>query len=196
MELNRFCDCVMKLMKSLLLIQSLSPIALLMLLKIVPFSEIWDKPKTFWAYLSNNLCFSVLFVLFVVWLLLSVFGWVYIRSFNKIEFEKKDVSISKLEEDKESGLNFFMTFLLPLVIDDVAAINGFLVFICLFVGVIVLLAKTTLFYKNPVLILLGYRMFNFKIDGVDKIGICTKVKEIGIIKYSTISDGVVFFKMV
>ena len=186
----------MKLMKLLLLIQSLSPIALLMLLKIIPFSEIWDESRTFWMYFSRNLCFSLLLVFFVIWLLLSVFGWIYTRSFNKIEFDVKDISVCNLEEDKESGLNFFMTILLPLLIDDVGMINGFLVFVFLFVGVVILLAKTTLFYKNPVLMLLGYRLFYFQIDGVDKIGICTKVKETNIIKYSTISDNVVFFKMV
>ena len=186
----------MKLMKTLLLIQSLSPIALLMLLKIVPFSESWDESNPFWMYFSNNLCFSVLLVFFVIWLLLSVFGWIYIRSFNKIEYDAKDISVNNLEEDKESGLNFFMTFLLPLVIDDVVAINGFLVFVFLFVGVVILLAKTTLFYKNPVLILLGYRLYYFQIGNANKIGICTKVKKTNVIKYSTISDNVVLFKMV
>lgn len=185
-------------MKYLLLIQSLSPIALLMLLKIFPFSD-WNEPKfSFCSYCSNNFIFSVLLIIFAAWLLIALFSWLYLCSFNKIEYQLKNQTIDGLIEDKESSLNFFMTFLLPLVIDDVTQVNGFLVFVVSFIGVIYLLAKTTLFYKNPVLNLLGYRLFNIQLNESEVIGICAKYNESDKMKinYSEISKNVVFFKKI
>jgi hypothetical protein len=168
-----------------------------MLLKIFPYS-IWEEgsKKSFWDYCRGDGIFSTLFVLFVIWLLISIFSWVFIRSLNKIEYKFKNKTINSITEDKESGLNFFMTFLLPLVIDDVTKWKGFFVFMASFLGVVFLLAKTTLFYKNPVLSLLGYRFFNIQIQNTEVIGICPKYNKSGKIKinYTEISKNIIFFE--
>lgn len=187
----------MKPMKILLLIQSLSPIAILMLLKIFPYSIFENTSNiTFLSYCLSNFCFSFLLIIFVLWLIVAFFSWLYICSLKKIECEIKNRSINNLTEDKESGLNFFMTFLLPLVIDNVTEINGLLVFLASFIGVVYLLAKTTLFYKNPVLTLLGYKIFNIQLNGTEIIGICTKINNSDKMKinYTKISKDVVFFE--
>ena len=168
-----------------------------MLLKIFPFS-IWNESSkvSFCDYCENNVFFFILFILFIVWLLIAFFSWVYIHSFNKIEYKLKNKTINSITEDKESGLKFFVTFLLPLVIDDVTEWKGFFVFTALFLCIIFLLAKTTLFYKNPVLSLLGYRFFSINIKNTEVIGICPKYNKSDKMKinYTEISKNIIFFE--
>lgn len=68
-----------------------------------------------------------------------------------------------IDEDKrDSGASFVVTFILPLLIEDINTVRGMLVFGALLWLIIKLLTKSNLFYQNPVLILLGYECFAFK----------------------------------
>ena len=54
------------------------------------------------------------------------------------------------------------SFVLPLLFDDVGTLNGFIVFGLLLIMMVILLVKSNLFYQNPVLTILGYRVFEFQ----------------------------------
>lgn len=184
----------MKSLKRLLLLQSLSPIAFLMFIKEYPFELIGQKNIT--DIFQENILSTILLILLALWL----FGaWVsrhYLTSFYKIESEEKNQTIKITEEDKESSSEFFMTFLLPLVVDDVDKINGFCMFWIIIIMVAFLLSKTTLFYRNPVLTALGYKMYWLDQNGKKILGISSKKIEPGdfSIKYTPLSDDVFFFK--
>ena len=52
-------------------------------------------------------------------------------------------------------MNFFMTMIIPLLIDDVGTIQGAVTFLIIVVMMCALLSKTHLYYANPVLAILG-----------------------------------------
>ena len=56
-------------------------------------------------------------------------------------------------------MNFFMTMIIPLLIDDVGTIQGAVTFLIIVVMMCALLSKTHLYYANPVLAILGYRVY-------------------------------------
>lgn len=103
------------------------------------------------------------------------------------------------EEITDSGITFFMTFVLPLLLDDVETLKGFIIFTGILGLVIRLMWTTHLYYQNPILTLLGYRIYKFHfinpvIDGCkDKtmIAVCkTGIAEEKIVKWKYISDDV------
>ncbi|WP_141099857.1 hypothetical protein [Fibrobacter sp. UWB3] len=117
---------------------------------------------------------------------------------NKIQYETTNTTISHIKEDKEASPSFYATFLLPFLMNNYTGTNGLLVFTISFIGLIALLAKTTLFYNNPILSILGYRIYNFKKDGSDFIGICSQKLEKKTLKinYNKVSNNVVFFEVI
>ena len=65
----------------------------------------------------------------------------------------------KIEIDEQltdSGVAFFMTFVFPLLLDDLTTIRGFVLFMGILILVFLLLWKTNLYYQNPMLTILGY----------------------------------------
>ncbi len=186
----------MKKLRFLLLLQALSPIAVLMFFKTLPFENILKNGIEKTA--QENILLTVFICLLLLWLVVVVFCRMYFSSFGKMELDEKNRTAKKIEEDKESSLDFFMTFLLPLVIDDVDKINGFCVFWVSLIMVILLLRKTSLFYRNPVLAAFGYRMFWLEIEGTRKLGISTTIVENNELKinYTSLSEDVIFFKKV
>ncbi len=103
------------------------------------------------------------------------------------------------EEITDSGITFFMTFVLSLLPDDVETLKGFIIFTGILGLFIRLMWTTHLYYQNPILTLLGYRIYKFHfinpvIDGCkDKtmIAVCkTGIAEEKIVKWKYISDDV------
>ena len=62
----------------------------------------------------------------------------------------------------DSSATFLVTYVLPLLTDDVSTIRGLIVFLTMLVMVIVLLSRSNTFYQNPVLVAMKYRTFLFK----------------------------------
>ena len=63
--------------------------------------------------------------------------------------------------DQDVGITFFVTYILPLMMDDINTGRGFLIFLVLMCMMIKLLMSSNLYYQNPVLALMGYRIFHF-----------------------------------
>lgn len=64
-------------------------------------------------------------------------------------------------EKKDSGATFFVTFLLPLLVDDVSTLQRLISFVVLLAMVMYFLLQSNLYYQNPVLAALGYKVFEF-----------------------------------
>ncbi len=110
--------------------------------------------------------------------------------------EDDDIEVKSYTTDV--GVGFFMTFVLPLLLDNLGELQDLLVFILMITLVIILMWRTNLYYQNPVLTILGYKTFSFEINnpedirlkGNQYIGITKKFKGDGIIKYLYIADDV------
>jgi hypothetical protein len=105
------------------------------------------------------------------------------------------------EINNDNGATFLVTYVLPLLTDDVASLRGLTVFLTMLIMVIMLLSRSNTFYQNPVLAAMKYRTFSFKfmnpdsdITNADKvyIGITrgSPISEEIVIKRKYISDGV------
>ena len=99
----------------------------------------------------------------------------------------------------DSGVTFFMTYVLPMAMDDLDTWKGLVVFGILMAMLFSLMWKTNLYYQNPVLTVLGYEVFSFEFEttqlteynGKECIGITRGTINVGhSIKRQKISDNV------
>lgn len=65
-------------------------------------------------------------------------------------------------EKKDSGATFFVTFLLPLLVDDVSTPQSLISFVALIAMMMYFLMQSNLYYQNPVLAALRYKVFEFR----------------------------------
>ncbi|WP_418547183.1 hypothetical protein [Longicatena caecimuris] len=118
-------------------------------------------------------------------------------------FFKKSQSFGFQEEGKkividadvtENSVTFFVTYITPLVLDDIDKGRGFFSFITIAVLLILLIRNTNLYYQNPFLTILGYRSFYFHFEGEDGIEYIAITKgnfdKLKLIKRKRISDDV------
>lgn len=197
-------------LRNLLIMQSFLPLTILLILKHFKFSLL-KLIGAFFCKLGQGDFFVIyramshkdFLVLLVIigcafWLvrgLISISQFRNVQNANFIEGDK--IKISCFSSD--SGLIFFVTFIIPLVLDDIGQPNNFFVFNGLVLMVILLMQKSNLYYQNPVLTILGYTTFQFKFvdqngnfqNEKELVGITYgKLDERKIIKYQLISDNV------
>ena len=70
------------------------------------------------------------------------------------------------EEITDSGITFFMTFVLPLLPNDVETLKGFIIFTGYFRAVHPLDVDHPSVLQNPILTLLGYRIYKFHLHRI------------------------------
>ena len=148
---------------------------------------------------ENGLTLIILGVC-VLWILLAIAYYVSFAAFKWSDV-LSGYEIVDAEEREGAGLNFFLTLIVPLVIDDVGTIRGFLSFIVIMAIICLLLYQTNLFYANPVLAILGYHIYEFSFKanqsfGYQKcIGLCKgRIQEGQAIEYKVITEKVLYIK--
>ena len=179
--------------KTGLIILSLAPLFLLTLIKNFSFSNNLTDDE----YILNLIALIICSLLVIV----SIFIFCIFRKGHSYGYTE-GYTISEITEEKDAGLNFFLTYILPLLIDDLYHWQNFIVFVLILIITILLLSKTDLYYANPVLTILGYRVIKFKFDespseelSNEVIGICSMaIKHNKVIKFKTISGNVVCVK--
>ena len=152
----------------------------------------------FWEY---NKILLIVMAVCIIWIFLA--GWYYVM-FMAFKFtdKKSGYTIEIFDEDEEASLNFFMTMIIPLLIDDVGTIQGAVTFLIIVVMMCALLSKTHLYYANPVLAILGYRVYEvtFKSNPDFNNEVCLAVvkgrflKNPGTVEYKVINDTVLYMK--
>ena len=127
---------------------------------------------------------------------------VRVRSFSIFFLQKKpEFWLSRRREKividadvTENSVTFFVTYITPLVLDDIDKGRGFFSFITIAVLLILLIRNTNLYYQNPFLTILGYRSFYFHFEGEDGIEYIAITKgnfdKLKLIKRKRISDDV------
>lgn len=143
-----------------------------------------------------NLC------LLLIAIIASLYGAAAVTRFRNEEnwgFEDAGEKVKIIERITDSGLNFLMTFILPLIVDRIDSINNFILCVGLVVLVIILISKTNLYYQNPILILLGYKLYRIKFINAlreeckekEFIVIChAELDENKIVKWKYIADNI------
>lgn len=171
-----------KYLKWLLIIQSFLPLFLLVIIRCC--SKL--RGKLVWNFLSelfrgnfnvirtainhseiyatSLLCFCTIML---VCGLCVYFFFIKIQRFGFREEENKIIADADVTEN---SVAFFMTYITPLVMDDIDKDNGFWSFITIAALLILLMRNTNLYYQNPFLTILGYRSFYFHFDGEEGIG--------------------------
>lgn len=113
----------------------------------------------------NHPLFWDLIIVFVsvIWLLITVLVVFGFRGIQSSGFESMGENIVVHEDKKDVGISFLVSFVLPLLIDEVASLRDFIFFFTMLVLVLSLLIRSNLFYQNPILTLLGYKVCVFKV---------------------------------
>lgn len=169
-------------MKFKLMIISLSPLALLTIIKDFSFelpekvqdhnclvtviSKALHLPQsavefTLCEILLHNWVLCVVLLLCALWVLAAAYYFVSFQAFKWVD-RKSGYEIVAIEEKEDASLNFFLTLIIPLLMDDVATIQGALTFLLIVAAIFALLYRTKLFYANPILAMLGYRIYEFR----------------------------------
>ena len=188
-------------MKLKLMIQSLSPLALLTIIKNFKFITKNNSEDVFSAkeFISSNFILLLVLSFCVIWVILAIWFYIEFKAFQYTD-KKSGYDIIIKKEKSEDSLNFFLTLILPLLIDDIARWQGASVFFLVLFMICVLLYKTRLFYANPVLSILGYKAVEFEFSENSKV---SKKNLIGIyngkitnnnIMYKTITDTVYYIR--
>ena len=198
-----------------LITQSLSPVFALLIVRhfhcsyfhLVPrfFVELFKAPclaiETAW---NHELLGELIIVLLgLVWLICSIS---YISAFKGTQdhgFNSYGEKIKSIEEKRDAAASFLMTFILPLMIDELTTPQYWISYLIVILVVYAVLYQSNLYYQSPVLALLKYHVYEFEVlnpendpEGFrhDKtyIGITRgrKIADDAVIKWKHIADDV------
>ena len=149
------------------------------------------------AFLRQNIIILFVMLICSLWIILAIWCFVQFKAFHFTDKES-GYTVTSVHEDETAGLNFFITLIIPLLLDDVGSVQGALTFLIIVAMLCVLLARTNLFYANPVLALIGFRVYKFKfVDNSDFpqdcIGLCYGIMgENNSIEYKKITDSLLY----
>lgn len=177
-EIQKGGDCVPDnlLLKRKLIMQSFAPLFLILFVKyydcelfrlLILFAKILIQTPTvaFGKAIQHPMFITMLLEIFcLLWVLYSVYA---VRSFNasqRANFTSQGESLVNIEKIPDSGVTFFMTYVLPMAMDELNTGKGILVFGILMIMLFLLMWKTNLYYQNPVLTILGYEIFSFQFE--------------------------------
>lgn len=161
-----------KKLKRFLVLQSFCSLFLLIFIKHVGHSDLvlrflnglihgdWSVFGRAWK--SSYLGDVVITALCIIWFLITAVVALGFRNLQNSGYDHHGETIIIGSEKKDSGVTFLVTFVLPLLVEDVSTPRGFIFFIALLTMVIFLLMRSDLFYQNPVLVALHYKTFEFQ----------------------------------
>lgn len=168
-----------KSMKKKLIIQSFAPLFLILAIKNATwtlFPPLAGLAKSFktekWGVVPHILTHPlfltcILEIICIVWIIYALYS---IRSFQNLQtanFSSQGEKLEDMNQITDSGVTFFMTYVLPMVLDDIGTWKGFIVFTLLMAMLYALMWKTNLYYQNPVLTILGYHIVSFRFDSTE-----------------------------
>lgn len=189
-------------MKQKLIILSICPLFILTFIQHFP----WTKMKIVFSNLNNTNMIRQHLSLFIglsiclIWILASAVIYLNFKFFIKYDrtegFEVKDIV-----EEKEAGLMFFLTLILPLLVNEIEEVNGLISMIAIVAIIVLLLSKTNLYYQNPILAILNYRVYRFKfkensnVKDIEYIGIgFNEVTGENTVDYKMVKDNVMVLR--
>ena len=163
------------ILKRSLVLQSFAPLFILLTIKHIKLDTFWHLMVSFIKLFSDkglvavsiavkneNFGSFVIFIISLMWLLATFIIAIGFRGMQKSGFKSAGEQILIEDSPNDSGATFLVTYVLPLLTDDVSSIRGLIVFLVLLLMAIALLINSNTFYQNPVLSAMKYRTFTFK----------------------------------
>jgi hypothetical protein len=96
-------------------------------------------------------------------IVLTVLSYLAFGEVQTNTFENHGEKLIKVEEEREASAIFMMSFVLPLLVDDLSTPQKWLSYIAIVCIECLVLSKTNLYYKSPLLALFGYKVFSFQV---------------------------------
>lgn len=167
-------------LKAGLMLQSFAPLFLLLLIKSVNgtmprlirsfFGKLFKEGiSAFTTAIAHPAFWSfILTTISVVWIILACIIYLAYRGMQNSGFASKGEMISIVEKKQDVGVSFLVSYVLPLMVDDVQDLRAFVLLTVMLALVMSLLIRSNLFYQNPILALLGYKVFSFTITNPAK----------------------------
>lgn len=151
------------MMKKQLIVLSLSPLFLLTILQSFPVEKFGIVVNNVFnlEMILRHLPLYIGIWVCLIWIVASIIIFVKFIWFQQYD-NIGGYQIINVIEEKDAGLNFFLTLILPLLVNDITTWNGLLMMFFLVIIIICLLAKTNLYYQNPVLVILKYKVYKFE----------------------------------
>lgn len=201
-------------LKRCLVLQSFAPLFLLLFIKHLDIRLYLKLVRSFFELLANtgirafsiavnHISFGsfVISIISTIWLIITIAIALGFNGMQKAGFKSAGEQIIIKDSPNDSGATFLVTYVLPLLTDDVESVRGLIVFLTMLMMVVLLLTGSNTFYQNPVLSAMKYRTFSFKFLNPSNdiaypertyIGITYKmpIAEDAVIKRKYISDGV------
>ena len=158
-------------LKCKLIIQSFAPLFALILIKYFDchvltstkffFQKLFHGDFAVFCKVWSNQYFGAFFVtiLSVGWIISGLIAMWQFKDVQTSGFTDAGDTIAIEEELTESGITFFMTFVFPLLLDNLTTLRGFIMFSGILALVFLLMWKTNLYYQNPILTILGYKVY-------------------------------------
>ena len=154
--------------------QSLSPLFGVLLVRHVHcdfitligkfLNNVWINPKTTIIKALIHPRFGEMIIVFIsfFWVVSAYLSYIAFEEKQLAGFENKGDILIVLEEKKEVAASFLMTFILPLLIDDLSTPQNWISYIIILVIVCKVLYQSNMYYQSPVLAMIGYKSFTFK----------------------------------
>ena len=159
------------ILKRRLILQSFLPLYIMLFIKYFDFGIfsltryfIYGMLKSDWELFQNEFridsiwCFLLCLYLFLC-IVRGVFAVATFVNMQKSGLYDTGEKIKTAESMEESSLGFFITFIIPLLFNDIASFRGILIFAMIMICLFLLMWKTNLYYQNPVLVILGYHIY-------------------------------------
>ena len=166
--------------KKSLILQSFAPLFLLLTIKYLDVYFYWNLIKRFFDGIKKNGLITLLVAikhpafggmlvsaLGVFWLILTIFIALGFKGVQTSGFNAAGEQIIITEDKSEGSATFLVTYILPLLTDDLSSLRELIVFLLMLAMIITLLINSKVFYYNPILTALKYKVFTFKFQNPD-----------------------------
>lgn len=131
----------------------------------------------------------IVVVIGIVWIITSILSIPAFSSSQESGFESNGEQVIAVEEKKDAAASFLMTFILPLLIDELSSPRYWISYLLVIVVVYAVLYQSNLYYQSPVLAILGYKVFEFEVTNpYEQSGMKNNKRYIGLTRGKMISE--------
>ena len=139
---------------------------------------------------NHPLFLSCIFeIIGILWILSAAFSIFEFTAMQRANFASQNESVKECEKISDGGVTFFMTYVLPMVMDEIGTLKNFSIFVFLMVMLCILMWKTNLYYQNPILTILGYEIVSFQFEHTELSQFQGDRTCIGITRHTKVKDG-------
>lgn len=163
-----------------------------------------DIPAYFKLSVRQYCLSGVITIISILLCIYAIWEFMVFKGKESGGWDSKGEELKIIEQKNDVGVTFLVTYVFPLFIDEVNTIRNFIILVSMVLFLILLLLKTNLYYQNPILILLGYKIYVVQIKNPENKNLKEKniiaisrekLVEGRVIKKKRLSDNVFLMKL-